>query len=150
MKHSFHTSIEIAANPQIVWDILLDLDLYHVWNPFITLVKGVATVGEKIEIHLSPPKGKPMTFKPTITDVTEPSVFEWLGNLLVPGLFDGRHRFELKASETGTTFVHSEQFSGLLVRFLRRSLDENSLPGFELMNKALKSRAESEVGQSGS
>jgi len=77
-------------------------------NPFITSVKGKAAIGEKIVIRLDPPEGKLMTFQPTITLVTEARVFEWLGNLLVRGLFDGCHRFELSASATGTTFVHSE------------------------------------------
>jgi hypothetical protein len=38
--------------------------------------------------------------------------------------------------------VQHEQFRGLLVPFMSRSLDRNTLPAFEQMNQALKRRAE--------
>lgn len=64
----------------------------------------------------------------------------------MPGIFDGRHRFELTPLPSGgTRFVHTEHFSGLLVRFARRSLDNHTKQGFEAMNAALKTRAEAAV-----
>ncbi len=72
--------------------------------------------------------------------MTTPSVFEWLGHLLVPGVFDGRHRFELFPTATGTRLVQSESFSGLLVRPLRRWLDVSTREGFEAMNAAPRRR----------
>ena len=84
-----------------------------------------------------------MTFEPEVTEVEPCSVFEWLGRLVVPGVFDGRHRFELRpTSSGGTTVRHSEYFSGVLVRFMRSSLDTNTRAGFEAMNGALKARSE--------
>jgi hypothetical protein len=38
--------------------------------------------------------------------------------------------------------VQQEQFGGLLVPFLARSLDRGTLPAFHAMNDALKDRAE--------
>jgi hypothetical protein len=38
--------------------------------------------------------------------------------------------------------VHAEQFSGVLVRLLRKSLDTQTHAGFEALNTALKTRAE--------
>ncbi|WP_242471958.1 hypothetical protein [Blastococcus sp. TML/C7B] len=66
------------------------------------------------------------------------AVLEWLGHLGVPGLFDGRHRFELTATPAGTRLVQSESFSGLLVRPLRGFLDGGTLAGFRAMNDALR------------
>ena len=84
-----------------------------------------------------------MTFKPVVTVVEDAQVLEWLGSPGVPGIFDGRHRFELSSTpSTGTRLVNSEKFSGFLVRFMRRSLENNSKQGFEAMNAALKTRAE--------
>jgi hypothetical protein len=67
-------------------------------------------------------------------------VFEWLGQLGVPGMFSGRHRFELTPTAAGCHLVHSETFHGLLVRPLRRSLDVSTRAGFEAMNEALAHR----------
>ena len=71
---------------------------------------------------------------------------EWIGKLGFSGVFDGRHRFEVEASPTGTKFTQSESFDGILVRFLRKSLDTTTKSGFEALNVALKARAESVAG----
>jgi hypothetical protein len=100
-------------------------------------------VGERLTNRLQPPGGKAMTFRPTVTAVEPNRTFEWLGRLGLPGIFDGRHRFELEATASGgTRLVHTEHFRGILVRFMRKSLDTKTLQGFELMNAALKTRAE--------
>ncbi len=81
-----------------------------------------------------------MTIRPHVTAASAGSTLEWLGHLGVPGVFDGRHRFELSATPTGTHVVQRESFRGLLVRPLRRSLDTGTLAGFEAMNAALRQR----------
>ena len=58
------------------------------------------------------------------------------------GLLDGRHRFELRATPTGTTFVQHETFTGVLLPFFAKGLERSTPAGFELMNQALKERAE--------
>jgi hypothetical protein len=143
MHHELHTEINIDATPETVWEILTDLDQWTDWNPFITSSVGQPEVGEKLINRMEPPGGKAMTFKPQVTVVEDGKTFEWLGKLGFSGVFDGRHRFELVATPTGGThLVHSEDLDGVLVRFLRKSLDTQTLPAFELMNTALKTRAE--------
>jgi hypothetical protein len=69
--------------------------------------------------------------------------FEWLGHLLFPGLFDGKHSFELIAHGDGTTtLVQSEAFRGILVPFLKKMLNGPTTEGFNRMNEAVKQRAE--------
>ena len=142
MKHELYTEITIDAPPEAVWAILTDLDRYEDWNPFVTSSSGTPSVGERLVNRLEPPGGKAMTFKPTVTAVEEGRVFEWLGRLGLPGIFDGRHRFEVHAADTGTLFRQEEYFNGILVPFLRTSLDDSTVRGFEAMNEALKERAE--------
>ncbi len=65
------------------------------------------------------------------------------------GIFDGRHRFDLTRSNNGgTVLTQSEQFSGIMVRFMRKSLDSQTVAGFEAMNAALKTCVEAAVGSS--
>ncbi|MEL7157160.1 MAG: SRPBCC domain-containing protein [Actinomycetota bacterium] len=146
MRHHLHTEITIDATPTEVWAVLTDLASYDSWNPFVVAAEGRVAVGERLVNRLQPPGGKAQTFKPTVTVVSPPSTFEWLGRLGLPGIFDGRHRFDLTpTADGGTHLVHQEFFSGLLVPLLRSALDGRTRHGFELMNQALKARAESSV-----
>ncbi len=143
MGHEISTTIDIAAPPATVWAVLTDLDRYAEWNPFVVSASGVAAVGERLKNRIQPPGGRAMTFKPTVTVADENETFEWLGRPLVPGLFDGRHRFELHPTDDGgTRLIHSEQFSGVLARFMPSSLASQTLAGFEAMNEALRTRSE--------
>ena len=143
MKHRIETQITIDATAEEVWRHLTDLDGYQAWNPFIVSAEGNVAVGQRLTNRLQSPGGRTMTFRPTVTEVQPQRSFEWLGRLGLPGIFDGRHRFELAETPDGSTqLVHSERFSGLLVRVLRRSLDRDTVAGFEAMNTALKTRAE--------
>ena len=137
------TEIHIAANPERVWSILIALDKYPEWNPFIKSVKGKAKEGERLEVLISPPNGKEMTFTPIVKSVIENSEFSWLGRFLFPGIFDGEHIFTISENESGTLLVQKEKFKGLLVPILWSNLNKDTRAGFELMNNALKMRAES-------
>ena len=140
MRHELRTEIDIEASPEQVWRHLVDLPAYGAWNPFITSATGSPQPGQRLTLRMEPPGGRAMTFRPRVTEVISGEVFEWLGHLGVPGLFDGRHRFELTATPSGTHLVQREDFGGLLVRPLRRFLDGGTRAGFEAMNAALRER----------
>ncbi len=146
MRYRLHTDIEIDAPSEAVWDILIDLDGYADWNPFVVSSQGTVAVGEQLTNRMQPPGGRAITFRPKVTAVEKDRVFEWLGRPGLPGIFDGRHRFEIEATPTGSRFTHTEAFNGLAVRFMRKSLDGQTLQGFEAMNSALKARAEMRAG----
>lgn len=147
MRHELHTEVTIDAPPETVWKVITDLNQYSEWNPFIVSATGEVAVGERLTNRMQPPGGKAMTFKPTVTEVNAGETFEWLGRLGLPGVFDGRHRFDLSpTADGGTRVVHSEQFKGVLVRFMRKSLDTRTKQGFEVMNTALKTRVEDCAG----
>lgn len=142
MKH-LHTEIVIAAPRETVWAVLTAFEQYVEWNPFIVNVTGAPKVGNRLRVTLSPPGGRAMTFKPTVTEVVTGETLEWWGHLGVRGVFDGRHRFELHPDgDRATRVIQSEIFTGLLVPLMARSLDRNATAGFELMNQAIKERVE--------
>ena len=137
-----HSHIEIDAPPQEVWRVLVDLERYHEWNPFIVEARGVVEQGARLGLVMHPPGGRAVTLKPAVTEVRPREVFEWWGHLVVRGLFDGRHRFELEPTQGGTRVAQTETFTGILVPLLRRSLDTHTAAGFQVMNDALKARVE--------
>jgi len=67
----------------------------------------------------------------------------WLGHLLLPGIFDGEHIFEIEEVDRDRVlFIQREVFKGLLVPLLARCLDRDTQRGFEEMNGAVRERAE--------
>lgn len=137
-----HTEIDIDAAPAVVWDVLTDLEHYADWNPFVVRAEGSVAVGARLVVRLQPPGGRATTFRPTVTVVEPVRTFEWLGRVGVPGIFDGRHRFEVQPLRSGTRLVHSERFTGLAAPLLARALERSTRAGFEALNRALKQRAE--------
>jgi hypothetical protein len=141
-RNELRAEIEIDAEPDRVWAVLMDFEAYPDWNPFITTIQGERTVGARLRAHLQPAGGRGITMTPSVT-VNEPgSAFGWLGKLGVPHLFDGAHRFELQPIDGGsrTRFVQSERFRGILLSLVRRSILPATLAGFEAMNRALAER----------
>lgn len=136
------TKIHIKASPEKVWSILIDLDQYTNWNPFITKAVGKVQVNEKLKVSISLPNGKKMIFEPTVKSVIENHEFSWLGQFILPGIFDGKHIFIIEENENGCLFIQREYFSGLLVPLVWNSMKTNTREGFELMNHSLKQRAE--------
>jgi hypothetical protein len=143
MTKEIKTEILIHATPAKVWSILTNFDNYPNWNPFIKSIKGDVKVGNKITARIEPPQAKGMTFKPKILTFETNKELKWLGHLLVAGLFDGEHKFELMDNGNGTTtFIQSEKFKGILVPLFKNMLENNTINGFNEMNGKLKELAE--------
>jgi hypothetical protein len=144
--HHLHTEIEIEAPADKVWAILTDFSSYPQWNPFIRSVVGTPRAGECLQITVQPSGGSAMRFTPVVLVSETGHELRWRGRVLVPGLFDGEHSFVIEPLQGGRVcFKHGERFRGLLVGFLRKSLDRDTRRGFEEMNLALKARAESDA-----
>ena len=138
-----HSQIEIEAPAERVWQVLTDFAAYPEWNPFIRRVNGRPEVDEQLVVRMRPSGTKGMTFRPTVLKAEPNRQLRWLGHLLVPGLFDGEHIFEIEElDEDRVLFTQREIFRGLLVPLLARSLDRDTQRGFEEMNRALRERAE--------
>lgn len=141
------TQIVINAPAAKVWQVLADFGAYPQWNPFIKSITGEGKQGSKLVVSIEPPGGQGMTFKPEVLVWVPNREFRWKGKLLVKGLFDGEHIFELSANPDGsTTLVQREVFTGILVPLFAKMLDTNTLAGFQQMNQALKARAEGGKG----
>lgn len=136
------TIIHIHTPPQHVWSVLMDFESYPEWNPFVRNIKGKGVEGENITVTVQAPGKKGMDFTTKVLKSSELTEFRWKGKLFIQGLFDGEHYFILKELPNGSTALyHGEIFSGLLIPFMNRVLDDVK-SGFEHMNIALKERCE--------
>ncbi|MDT0125350.1 SRPBCC domain-containing protein [Paenibacillus sp. RRE4] len=139
------TEILINAPVHKVWEVLTHFKAYPSWNPFMVYLKGKVEEGAKIEVKMVPPGSKGMVFKPKVLKYERNQEFRWLGHTMFPGLFDGEHIFELVDHKNGTTtFIQRENFRGILVPLLQKSLDNGTKAGFEAMNQKLKQVCESQ------
>ena len=136
------TRIEIAAPPLRVWSVLIDFARFPEWNPFITRIEGAPKPGARLRVEIKPPGKSAMTFTPVVVAARPGKELRWRGRLLLPGIFDGEHAFELEERGGICSFRQSERFSGLLVPLLGGALAATE-HGFQAMNAALKRRAES-------
>lgn len=141
MAKEIITSIAINAPVEQVWAVLTDFSQYPQWNPFVQSLTGEAKKGSRIRVKLPG-----MSFSPVVKAFDTNKEFRWLGQLFVPGLFDGEHRFELVSKGKNITlFIQAEKFTGILVPLFRKMLDGNTKAGFEAMNKKLKEEVEGMV-----
>ena len=140
---NLETEIRITGTPEQVWSILTDFGKYGQWNPFIREASGEVMVGSRLRVRIHPPDGSAMVFRPTVKEASVGRELRWLGSLLLPGLFDGEHRFRIEpVGEREVRFRQSEQFRGVLVPMFPSSMYERTRRGFDAMNRALKERVE--------
>jgi hypothetical protein len=146
VAYEIRTEIVIRATAERVWSILTDLASYPSWNPFVGEIAGELRVGGRLSVRLLNATGRTFTFRPRVVRVAPGEELRWLGRFGLPWLFDGEHSFSIAPAPGGITFRHAEVFRGLLVPFLRRSLERGTRPMFLRMNEALRSRSEVEPG----
>ncbi|KAK9471091.1 uncharacterized protein V1510DRAFT_421251 [Dipodascopsis tothii] len=146
----------IKASPAKVRQALLDFGKHPDWNPFFKSIAvssavdvadsadyaaaSVPAPGATLQITIAPVNRGEQVIKPTVL-VNTAELFKWRGILLVGFLFAGEHAFEFKAEagpggEEYTRFVHSENFSGVLVPLLGGILADTKA-SFILLNDAL-------------
>lgn len=140
-RKSISTRIVINAPLNRVWAELTDFNSYPDWNPFIKKLVGSLGKGETIEVRIQPEGSEPFIFTPKILQYEENRILQWEGRFLLPGIFTGRHSFELVAVGPGKTqLVQKEDFNGIMVPFFNF---DSTIKGFDSMNRDLKKRIES-------
>ena len=143
---SISESVDIAASPRQVWAVLADLDAYKEWNPFIQSASGQLTVGSTLTLRLVPAQGRALTFRPKVLAAQPGVLLCWIGRLVLPGIFDGTHQFELQDLGGSTRVTQSETFRGVLVPFTGKTITATK-EDFRALNQALKTRVERAVAE---
>ena len=137
------TKININRPPEKVWKTLTDFEKYPEWNPMIKSIEGELKRRNRLKVRLEIKGMSKMTIKPKVATLHSGKSFSWLGHLLIIGLFDGHHIFELNQNQDGSTeFIHREQFSGVMIPLMKKILETKVAVAFEEMNRALKSTYE--------
>lgn len=139
------TTIDIAAEPERVWEVLTDFARHPDWNPFIRAISGPLEAGGRLSVHICPPGQKGMQFRPKVLAAEPARELRWKGTVGIPGIFDGEHVFRLESIAGGTRLHHGETFSGLLPALMSARSFEPIEAGFRAMNEALAHRVQTLV-----
>lgn len=138
------TEITVDASIEATFNVLVDVDRYHEWNPLIIDVRGKVLPEQKLDIVIRLRGKADMPYVVEVLEVIPNQAFVWIGRMKVKGLLDGKHFFELiPEGPSRTRVVQREEFRGILVPFVWGSfLNSRMREGFEATNRALKRVAE--------
>jgi hypothetical protein len=119
-------SASIQAPVELVWSVMLDLDEYGSWNPFIVRVDRpggrAARVGDPITLHVQFRGGRVVQSRERITTISPPDEagrahleYEFYGRLHKTRLVVGSRSQLLEPAVDGSTVYSTrEEFHGLL------------------------------------
>lgn len=128
--------IEIRAKPELVWDLLADIDNWPSWNP---AVKEAKLMGGLRESSVFRWKAGPGTITSTLEKVNRPHEIGWRGRTM--GI-NAVHVYKLEPRAEGTMVHTEESFDGLVVRLLKGSMRKTLQKGIDSGLASLKKEAE--------
>ena len=112
--------LEIAAAPDVVWRVLVDLAHYTEWNPYSRRVEGILRVGEvvRVEAHLG---GEVQLVENRVTRLEAPRSLCWQSEGWYARLARGTRCRHLEALPDGRTRLrHHEVMEGPLAWLIER------------------------------
>ena len=138
-----NVATEIAAPAATVWNILTELDQFAAWNPFIRNARGKLEPGATDRVRVHPGIGIPLHFSAKVLDYSQGRELHWRGHFGSRVVASGEHWFELVSlGPERVRFRQRERFSGIVPRLGKKLLEREARHGFEVMNEALRLRAE--------
>jgi hypothetical protein len=128
--------IEIRADPEIVWDVLADIDGWPSWNPD---VKSAELMGGLREQSVFRWKAGPGTINSTLQRVDRPREIGWTGKAI--GMH-AVHVFKLEPHAEGTKVHTEESLDGMLVRLFKGRTRKTLQKGIDESLSHLKAESE--------
>ena len=137
-----HTEIIIDAPIQLVWEVLVDLDNYHLWNTFTPKVESSLKPGDDVVLHVNMNPGKSLLIqKEEVLWNKKEESLAWG----ITSYFPVRTERAQKLMDLGnnqTKYFTHDKFWGPLVPLVMLLFRKKIVAGFENMARDLKQRAE--------
>ncbi|MBL8929969.1 MAG: SRPBCC domain-containing protein [Kineosporiaceae bacterium] len=140
MRH-YEVRRHIAAEPAVVWQTLTDPAALIAAGTGIERIDGAIAPGERFTLWSTAAPGR--GFRTRVTELTAPSSMEWTGGMPA-GLFRGVRRFALSPARGGTDFHMREEFTGLMLPLIWRTMPDLQ-PSFEAFADGLARASEAAV-----
>lgn len=142
---SIAASSIIQAPIERVWSILIDLERYPEWSPFVIKVDGTLTLGTMLGLHVAMTPGKkPLLQWEKLSKREEGRELSW-GTVMGHPLLLRAERYQrlTRLSDNETRYETSDDFEGALVPLVFALYRAKIQTGFDATAIALKKRAES-------
>lgn len=133
---------DIAAEPELVWDVLTSFEAWPSWNPDVKSLSLGGPVSEGTTFRWKP--GGATTITSTIREVERPRAIAWTGKTL--GIH-AVHVWRLEPRHGGTHVETQESFDGPLARMLPGTMRKTLKRGLDSGLGHLKTEAERRAGQ---
>jgi hypothetical protein len=136
----FHAERRIAAPPDRVWALLVNLPSWTSWNPTIVSVEGNVAPGGTVRLVAT--ANQKRSFVLRVTELDPPRRMVWASGMPM-GLFRGIRSYSLTPAVDGTEtdFAMTEAYTGALAGLIGRSIPDLR-PSFEAFAGGLKAAAE--------
>jgi hypothetical protein len=132
--------VEIAAPPEVVWEVLTRFERWPEWNPDVKSMSFDGSVAPGSEFRW---KAGPGRIVSTLEQVDAPRYISWRGRTMS---IKAMHEWRLERHGGGTRVETEESFAGLLVRLMRGSLQKSLDRTLEQGLQHLKREAERRAG----
>ena len=128
--------IEIEADPDIVWDILTDIESWPKWNPDVKMatLRGELKAGTQFDWRSGPGK-----ITSVLQNVEPPHLIAWTGKMMGINAIDV---FKLNPVNSKTEVVEEESWEGLISRVMRGRMQKILEESLKAGLKSLKAEAE--------
>ncbi|MCG7587232.1 SRPBCC domain-containing protein [Photobacterium sp. OFAV2-7] len=112
---SVHTEINIPASPDKVWEVLVDVENYPVWNPVFTLVEGKLEEGAKVTYLVQESEEKSAKIPAKVITYLPHKLLNQTGGYW--GILTFDHTYRLEPINIGTRVIIHEDYTGVWVNF---------------------------------
>jgi len=133
-------AIEIAAPPEVVWNVLTEFHRWPEWNPQVKSMSFDGPLAPGSEFRW---KAGPGTIVSTLEQVEPPRRVSWLGRTMS---IRAVHEWRLEPRDSGTDVETEETYSGLLSRLFHRQLQKTLDKALEEGLEHLKREGERREG----
>ncbi len=134
--------IEIKSPKSLVWEVLLDFDNYHKWNPFTPKIETDLRVGTPVHLHVDMKQNKKTSIQTeTLLWVDEGKSIAWGITKTFPVRTERAQILEALDANT-TSYYTYDKFWGILVPIVMLGFKKDIQKGFDAVALGLKTRCE--------
>jgi len=140
-KHEVITQITIKTTPAEVWNMLIDVDKYPDWHPYIKKIEGRLEKRAQIKVTYKKNDTQDAVFSAYIIDMEPNRMLSWGGSLGF--IFRAKHYYRIElVNDDSIKLIQGEYWRGIFGGMYGKKIYVDTARKFELMNNKLKQMLE--------
>jgi hypothetical protein len=132
---------EINGTPELLWQVLSDLALYPVWNPFLSPVEGELRPGSSLQVTMHT-GNRVASYPATVLQVERNQMLSWSAQVVSPGVYDTTYTFSIEPVREGRVRLVSRETRKGLAPVLEWAMGSGIQGGLDAMTRSARNRVE--------